>query len=86
LKRVIISTGTNYGLTYCTNANVLLIAALVFGVWIKLQKSTISFFMSARLYARNKSAPTVRFSVTFDTETHIKIRRENRSLLTIGQK
>jgi len=29
----------------------------------KLQKSTISFFMSVRLYARNKSAPIGRFSV-----------------------
>jgi len=44
----------------------------------KLQKSIISFFMSVRLHARNKSAPTGRFSVRFYIETHIKIRQEKK--------
>ena len=47
----------------------------------KLQKSTIGFFMSVHLYARKISAPIGRFPVSFYTETHIKIRRENQVCL-----
>jgi hypothetical protein len=55
----------------------------IIDAFAKLRKATISFLMSVRLSARNKSASTGRIFIKFDIEYFSKICRENSSFVNI---